>query len=389
MPHDVISPRSGAVLLVVSAVTLSALIVVRRLLVNNKGAAASSSTVRLLSVDEFKDHFKDIASDLITTAQSVHELPVNEAGHLRRVMEYTVPGGKVNRGLTVVQVAQTLSCRPIENLRAVAALGWAVEWLQASFLVADDMMDSSLTRRGAPCWYLVPGIGTTAINDSLLLLTQCELLLDRYLTAHPNFAMMRRILLETIYQTELGQLMDLTTQPPGADKVNFELYTMDRYRHIVKYKTAFYSFVTPVRLGMLYAGLNDVDLHTRVTNVCLLMGEYFQIQDDVLDVYGAPEVIGKIGTDIQDAKCSWLVVTARSIASKEQLALLEANYGKHGAECIAKVKQVFSELRLEDKFEEYEKHTVQELGRMIAEIPNEKAQLVCRGLLNKIYKRDK
>jgi len=33
------------------------------------------------------------------------------------------------------------------------AVGWCIEWLQAYFLVADDIMDESITRRGQPCWY--------------------------------------------------------------------------------------------------------------------------------------------------------------------------------------------------------------------------------------------
>jgi len=43
-----------------------------------------------------------------------------------------------------------------------------------------------------------------------------------------------------------------------------------------------------------------------------------QTKDDYLNGYGDPEVIGKIGTDIQDNKGSWLVVQALRRASEEQ-----------------------------------------------------------------------
>jgi farnesyl diphosphate synthase len=40
---------------------------------------------------------------------------------------------------------------------------------QAYFLVSDDMMDGSTTRRGQPCWYRLGDVGLKAANDSLIL----------------------------------------------------------------------------------------------------------------------------------------------------------------------------------------------------------------------------
>ena len=80
---------------------------------------------------------------------------------------------------------------------------------------------------------------------------------------------------------------------------------------------------------MIVSGIRDVSLYQKAREILLIMGEYFQIQDDVLDCYGAPAVIGKIGTDIEDNKCSWLVVQALARVNPKQRELLEANYGDY------------------------------------------------------------
>lgn len=52
-------------------------------------------------------------------------------------------------------------------------------------------------------------------------------------------------------------------------------------------------------------------------------GEFLQIQDDYLDAFGDPEVTGKIGTDIESNKCTWLIVNALKLCTQEQRDILQ------------------------------------------------------------------
>lgn len=98
-------------------------------------------------------------------------------------------GGKCNRGLSVVDSERLLLDRdlvPDEYLHA-AMLGWMIELLQAMMLVLDDIMDSSKTRRGKSCWYLVPKIGMAAVNDATMLGSAIYILLKKYFKNHPAY----------------------------------------------------------------------------------------------------------------------------------------------------------------------------------------------------------
>eukprot|EP00343_Euplotes_focardii_P011072 CAMPEP_0205831482 /NCGR_PEP_ID=MMETSP0206-20130828/44195_1 /ASSEMBLY_ACC=CAM_ASM_000279 /TAXON_ID=36767 /ORGANISM="Euplotes focardii, Strain TN1" /LENGTH=89 /DNA_ID=CAMNT_0053136165 /DNA_START=57 /DNA_END=323 /DNA_ORIENTATION=+ len=72
--------------------------------------------------------------------------------------------------------------------------------------------------------------------------------------------------------------------------------------------------------------------------ISMELGHKFQIQDDYLDCYGDPEAIGKVGTDIMDHKCTWLVMKALQKVTKEQRQILENHYGKEEEEHQSKIK---------------------------------------------------
>ncbi|KAM5200927.1 farnesyl pyrophosphate synthase isoform 2-T6 [Hipposideros larvatus] len=259
--------------------------------------------------------------------------------------------------------------------------------LQAFFLVTDDIMDSSLLRRGKTCWYRKPGIGLDAINDALLLEACVYRLLKFYCREQPYYLNLIELFLQTSYQTEIGQTLDLMTAP--QDKVDLGRFTEKRYKSIVKYKTAFYTLYLPVAAAMYMAGIDGEKEHSNAKKILLEIGEFFQIQDDYLDLFGDPSVTGKIGTDIQDNKCSWLVVQCLLRASPEQRQILQENYGQKEAEKVARVKALYKDLDLPAVYAQYEEDSYSRLVALIEQCAPPLPPAIFLGPANKLYKRKK
>jgi farnesyl diphosphate synthase len=280
----------------------------------------------------------------------------------------TTTSGKLNRGLTVPSALASLLKRPLTGaeLKRAHLLGWCVELLQGFFLIADDIMDASITRRGQPCWYKQPAVGMVAINDGFIVESIIYKLLRRHFNTEVYYVDLLELFHEVTFQTELGQLMDLITAP--EDNVDLARFSIRKHAYIVEYKTAYYSFHLPIALAMHMAGITDEAAYQQAKAVLLPLGEYFQVQDDYLDCYGAPEVIGKVGTDIEDNKCGWLIVQALERASPAQRALLDANYGQKAADRVAVVKGVYTELDIPAVYRAYEEASYQRISALIEQV---------------------
>ena len=250
-------------------------------------------------------------------------------------------------------------------------------------------MDASITRRGEPCWYRQPGVGMVAINDAFMLEASIYQILRKRFRSHPAYIDLVELFQEVTWQTEMGQLCDLITAP--EDNVDLNNFSMDKYTFIVIYKTAYYSFYLPVALALHYLQLATPENLKQSENILIPLGEYFQIQDDYLDAFGDPAFIGKIGTDIKDNKCGWLINQALLITTPEQRKLLDENYGQKDDEKEARVKQLYNELQLEKRYQDYEESRVAQLRELIAAV--DESQGLRKGVfevfLAKIYKRNK
>lgn len=203
------------------------------------------------------------------------------------------------------------------------------------------------------------------------------------------------------------------------------------------YKTAFYSFHLPVALAMHLCDIPEtytVNVTQRsqqirpydlALSILIPLGQYFQIQDDFLDYSVPPEILGKVGTDIVDNKCSWCVNTVMAVCTPEQRLILDRNYGRKGdieagaegadsdkrpegeAEagglCEKRVKELYEAVGLRKIYADYEAGVYKQLNELIESIPedgvivDEKGQKVnahnglkrqvFRSFLEKIYGR--
>ncbi|RKF71810.1 Farnesyl pyrophosphate synthase [Golovinomyces cichoracearum] len=344
----------------------------------------------MTNIKEFEAIFPKLVDDLLEHTKK-YNLPDEFVQWYKASLHSNVIGGKCNRGMSVPDSVSLLMEAPLskEQYFQAATLGWMTELLQAFFLVSDDIMDSSITRRGAPCWYKQPHVGMIAINDAFLLESAIYTLLKKYFRSHPSYIELVELFHEVTFQTEIGQLCDLLTAP--EDKIDLNNFSMSKYHFIVIYKTAYYSFYLPVALALHQQCIATPKNLKQAEDILIPLGEYFQIQDDFLDNFGLPEHIGKIGTDIMDNKCSWLVNQALSICSPEQRKVLEENYGRKEKSKEMKVKELYNELKLDQIFREYEEKRVGEIRKMISEVDESEGlkKTVFESFLSKIYKRTK
>ncbi len=121
-------------------------------------------------------------------------------------------------------------------------------------------------------------------------------------------------------------------------------------------------------VALVYLELGTTKNMAQLQDIGMAFGKYAQVQDDFLDAFADPAVTGKIGTDIQEGKCTWLIIQALQRCTPEQRKVLEQGYGVQDEEKVESVKTIYRDLQLDLVYAEYEVQALRELKTMIEKV---------------------
>lgn len=204
----------------------------------------------------------------------------------------------------------------------------AVELFHVFCLVHDDIIDEDDLRRGVTTVNALsrthyeqlgrPQLAVRAGNAQALLIG--DLIFAWVFELISTYAQNKELMHEfshTIDEVVIGQMIDvdLMAQPEASRELILEK---------MRLKTAGYTFVQPLRMGRLLAGKQGHD--TRIDSLGLSLGLAFQMQDDLLDIYGSQSDLGKqVGSDIEESQHTLLtqyVVDKGSLDDVQELHVL-------------------------------------------------------------------
>lgn len=211
------------------------------------------------------------------------------------------PTGKRIRPLIVLLVAQAVGGRWQASLPAAAA----VEIVHNFSLVHDDIQDNSPTRRGRPAVWTKYGTGMAInVGDALFSIAHQAVLDLRANYDAATVLKIARILQEACLDLTRGQYMDLAYQRRIG-------LSIQDYWLMIEGKTAA-LLAAGAQIGAV-AGGADAPLETQYRTIGRLLGLAFQVQDDMLGIWGDEALTGKsVASDLVEGKSSLPVLYAMS-----------------------------------------------------------------------------
>lgn len=265
------------------------------------------------------------------------------------------------------------------NEQEVAPAAMALEVFHNFTLLHDDVMDKAEVRRGRPTVHI-------QWNENTAILSGDQMMIEAYklLAEVPESKLHKVLRLFNEMATEIceGQQYDV-------DFESQEHVTIEEYLKMIRLKTSV-LLATALQIGSYLAGANEAQQEA-LYQFGINVGLAFQIQDDILDVWGDPKTFGKaVGGDISCNKKTYVYLTAQQLADAELAEELHQWYGSvldDNTEKIAVVKGIFEQLNVRAACEAVVEDYTQKALLILDTLPQNAATEQLRQLANKLNTR--
>ena len=265
------------------------------------------------------------------------------------------------------------------NEQEVTPAAMALEVFHNFTLLHDDVMDKAEVRRGRPTVHI-------QWNENTAILSGDQMMIEAYklLAEVPESKLHKVLRLFNEMATEIceGQQYDV-------DFESQEHVTIEEYLKMIRLKTSV-LLATALQIGSYLAGANEAQQEA-LYQFGINVGLAFQIQDDILDVWGDPKTFGKaVGGDISCNKKTYVYLTAQKLADDELTEELHQWYGSvldDNTEKIAAVKGIFEQLNVRAACEAVVEDYTQKALLILDTLPQNAATEQLRQLANKLNTR--
>ena len=293
-------------------------------------------------------------------------------------IEYTLAaGGKRVRPQLAMIASQLFGGKDEEVLPAALAL----EVFHNFTLLHDDVMDKADVRRGRPTVHV-------KWNENTAILSGDQMLIEAYklLSGVPADKLPKVMQLFNKMATEIceGQQYDV-------DFESQEHVTIEEYLKMIRLKTSV-LLANALQTGAYIAGA-DEQAQEALYQFGINIGLAFQIQDDILDVWGNPETFGKaVGGDISCNKKTFVYLEAmRRLGDEAKGNELQQWYSQvleDNTEKIAAVKEIFEQLGVRAVCEKVVEDYTQKALALLDQLPQNAATEQLRKLADKLNNRN-
>ena len=284
------------------------------------------------------DFIKDYTSKINEGLKRIN-LPDNPTNLYDPLRYFFQLGGKRIRPILTLLAAECFDKNSVNNSLNAAL---AIEIFHNFSLVHDDIMDEAPVRRGQQTVH-------KKWDQNIAILSGDVMLVKAYQYLNSYSPQISQKLIQVFNKTAIevceGQQMDM-------DFEKISKVTQDEYIRMITLKTSV-LLGCALQMGAIIGG-GDSQEQSDLYSYGLNMGIAFQIQDDLLDLYGDPELVGKqVGGDIIANKNTLLMVVAKQSANENQLKNLEKLSSETNIERkIEGIIALFKILKVQEKCQE-------------------------------------